>query len=79
MNPHHLAQWNAELRHKTALEIAKWAIAQGNGRALLATNFPPYEAVILHLFVELKPDIPFLWVYHGDILLATYRHSEELI
>jgi len=78
MNPHHIAQWNAELRHKTALEIAKWAIAPGNGRAIVSTNFRPYEAVILHLCVQLQPDIPVLWVDHGYNRPATYRHAEQL-
>ena len=40
---------NAELRAKSPLEIIRWAIAQANGRAIVSTNYRPYEAVILHL------------------------------
>jgi phosphoadenosine phosphosulfate reductase len=67
-----------ELRDKAPLEIVRWAIAQANGRAIVSTNFRPYEAVILHLCTQVQPDIPVLWVDHGYNREATYRHAEEL-
>jgi phosphoadenosine phosphosulfate reductase len=73
-----LARWNAELRHQSPLEIIRWAIAQCDGRAIVSTNFRPYEAVILHLAVQSQPDIPVLWVDHGYNRPATYRHADEL-
>lgn len=73
-----IAKANAELRDKSALEVVRWAIAQANGRAIVSTNFRPYEAVILHLCVQVQPDIPVLWVDHGYNRPATYRHAEEL-
>jgi len=69
---------NAELRSKSPLEIVKWAVAQAKGRAIVSTNFRPYEAVILHLCVQVQPDIPVLWVDHGYNRPATYRHAEQL-
>ena len=73
-----IAKANAELRDKSAPEIVRWAVAQANGRAIVSTNFRPYEAVILHLCVQAQPDIPVLWVDHGYNRPATYRHAEEL-
>lgn len=73
-----VARWNAELRAKPALEIVRWAIAQAGGRAIVSTNFRPYEAVVLHLAVQAQPDIPVLWVDHGYNRPATYRHAEQL-
>jgi len=73
-----LARWNAELRHQSPLDIVRWAIAQSDGRAIVSTNFRPYEAVVLHLAVQAQPDIPVLWVDHGYNRPATYRHAEEL-
>lgn len=73
-----LARWNAELHDQSPLEIVRWAIAQSDGRAIVSTNFRPYEAVILHLAVQAQPDIPVLWVDHGYNRPATYRHAEEL-
>ena len=78
MTPDQIAQWNAELRAKSPLEIIRWAIAQAGGRAVVSTNFRPYEAVILHLCVQVQPDIPVLWVDHGYNRPATYRHAEQL-
>ena len=79
MTPEQISTWNAELRHKTPLEIVRWAIAQAGGRrALVSTNFRPYEAVLLHLCTQAHPDIPVLWVDHGYNRSATYRHAEQL-
>ena len=73
-----IAKWNAELRDKSPLEITRWAIAQANGRAIVSTNFRPYEAVVLHLATQVQPNIPVLWVDHGYNRPATYRHAEQL-
>jgi phosphoadenosine phosphosulfate reductase len=78
MTPDQISKANAELRNKSPLEIVKWAIAQANGRAIVSTNFRPYEAVVLHLCVQVQPDIPVLWVDHGYNRQATYKHAKEL-
>jgi len=78
MTPDQISKANAELRNKSPLEIVKWAIAQAKGRAIVSTNFRPFEAVILHLCVQAQPDIPVLWVDHGYNRPATYKHAEEL-
>ena len=49
MTTEQISKANAELRPKSPLEIIRWAIAQASGRAIVSTNFRPYEAVILHL------------------------------
>lgn len=73
-----LAQLNSHLRNESPVEIVRWAIAQANGRAIVSTNFRPYEAVILHLVVQVHPNIPVLWVDHGYNRAATYKHAEDL-
>jgi phosphoadenosine phosphosulfate reductase len=73
-----LTRWNADLRTKSPAEIVRWAVAQANGRALVSTNFRPYEAAILHVATQVQPDIPVLWVDHGYNRPATYRHAEAL-
>ena len=73
-----LSRWNRELRAQSPLEIVRWAVARSGGRALVSTNFRPYEAAILHLAVQAQPDIPVLWVDHGYNRPATYRHAEAL-
>jgi phosphoadenosine phosphosulfate reductase len=78
MTPEQITKANAELRNKSPLEIVRWAIAQAKGRAIVSTNFRPYEAVVLHLCVQAQPDIPVLWVDHGYNRPATYKHAEQL-
>jgi phosphoadenosine phosphosulfate reductase len=76
-----IVSWNAELRGKSPLEIALWAVAHARetgGRAVVSTNFRPYEAVVLHLATQSQADIPVLWVDHGYNRPATYRHAEEV-
>ena len=69
---------NRELRSKSPLEIVRWAVVQSKGRAIVSTNFRPYEAVILHLCTQVKPNMPVLWADHGYNRPATYKHAEEL-
>ena len=78
MSPEEIAIANRALRSQSPLDIAKWAIAQAGGRAIVSTNFRPYEAVILHLVTQVQPDIPVLWVDHGYNRPATYKHAEQL-
>jgi phosphoadenosine phosphosulfate reductase len=78
MTASQIKEANGELRSKSALEIVRWAVAQANGRALVSTNFRPYEAVVLHLCAQVKPDMPVLWVDHGYNRPATYKHAEQL-
>ncbi len=78
MTPDQIAKANVELRSKSPLEIVKWAIAQAKGRAIVSTNYRPYEAVILHLATQAQADIPVLWADHGYNRPATYTHAEQL-
>jgi phosphoadenosine phosphosulfate reductase len=73
-----LVGWNAVLRRQSPAEIVRWALTQAGGRAIVSTNFRPYEAAILHLSVQAQADIPVLWVDHGYNRPATYRHAEAL-
>lgn len=78
MTPDEISRWNTELRSQSPLEITRWAISRAGGRAIVSTNFRPYEAVVLHLATRVQPDIPVLWVDHGYNRPATYRHAEQL-
>lgn len=73
-----IEQANLRLRNESPLEIVRWALTQEEGRAIVSTNFRPYEAAVLHLVVQIQPDIPVLWIDHGYNRPATYRHAEEL-
>jgi phosphoadenosine phosphosulfate reductase len=78
MTTEQITNANRELRAKSPLEIVKWAITQAQGRAVVSTNYGPYEAVMLHLATQVQPDIRVLWVDHGYNRPATYRHAEQV-
>lgn len=78
LSPDQIAAANVDLRSRTPLDIVRWAIGQSHGRAIVSTNFRPYEAVVLHLATRIEPEIPVLWVDHGYNRPATYRHAEQL-
>lgn len=73
-----VAVLNSEIQGQSPIEIVRWALRRAGGRALVSTNFRPYEAALLHLVVSEQPDLPVLWVDHGYNRPATYRHAEEL-
>lgn len=82
ITPSQITSWNEELRQYSPLEMTQWAIdlakGQPRGKAIVSTNFRPYEAVVLHLATQVQNDIPVLWVDHGYNRTATYKHAEEL-
>ena len=78
INSRDIGQWNQELRSASPIEIVRWALGQAEARALVSTNFRPYEAAILHVAVSVQSDIPVLWVDHGYNRPATYLHAEAL-
>lgn len=77
MTPDAIAALNAELAGKSPQEITNWAVQQGAARAIVTTNFRPYEAVILHMAAQAERDIPVLWVDHGTNLPETYQFAEK--
>lgn len=78
MTSDQIAAANAEMHTRGPLDIIRWAISQAGSRAIVSTNFRPYEAVLLHLVTQVQPTIPVLWVDHGYNRPATYRHAELL-
>jgi len=69
---------NKELRDKSPLEIAKWAIDKAK-KPVVTTNFRPYEAAILNVCAKALSDIPVIWCDSGYNTPNTYRHAEEVI
>ncbi|MFD2827983.1 phosphoadenosine phosphosulfate reductase family protein [Leeuwenhoekiella polynyae] len=69
---------NKELKSKTPVEIAQWAV-QNAKNPIVTTNFRPYEAAILFAATQAKSDIPVVWCDTGYNTPNTYRHAEEVI
>lgn len=69
---------NAELKDKHPQEIVNWATGL-DGKAIVTSNFGPSAAVLLHLCVQAKPDIPVIWADSGYGTRKTYLFAEKLI
>ncbi|WP_430909007.1 phosphoadenosine phosphosulfate reductase family protein [Maribacter sp. 2-571] len=69
---------NARFRDAAPQEVISWAIDQAQ-KAVVTTNFRPYEVVILQAVTKVKQDIPVIWCDTGYNTPNTYRHAEELI
>ena len=69
---------NDTLREKTPAEIISWALAQSE-KAVVTTNFRPYEGAILHACTQVKSSIDVIWCDTGYNTPNTYKHAETLI
>jgi phosphoadenosine phosphosulfate reductase len=69
---------NREFAGKHPQDIIRHALTLP-GKAVITTHFGPLEAVILHMTVQVKPDIQVIWVDHGYNTKATYRCAEQII
>ena len=73
-------QLNNEVAGFSAEEVVAWGVERaGPGKAVVSTNFRPYEAVILHMVTRVAPGIPVLWVDLGYNTPQTYRFAEKCI
>ncbi|MBO6516390.1 MAG: phosphoadenosine phosphosulfate reductase family protein [Bacteroidia bacterium] len=55
------------------------AVLEEAENPVLTTNFRPFEAAILHLVTDVRPDIPVIWCDTGYNTESTYRHAQVLI
>ena len=73
-----IAEYNAQLKGKSPKEIVEWALSIAKN-PIITTNFRPYEAAILHLVSQIRPDITVLFVDSGYNTIATYKYAQKLI
>lgn len=75
-----LARVSDELGHD-APALTAWALGLGQRlglRAIVTTNFRPFEAVILHMACRVQPDVPVVWMDSGYNTAATYQFADAL-
>jgi phosphoadenosine phosphosulfate reductase len=71
-----LAHINAEFG-RNAQGLVNWAMGL-NQRAIVTTNFRPFEAVILHMVTRANPKTPVVWMDNGYNTDATYQFADEV-
>ena len=69
---------NAQFKGIPPTEIVSWAV-KNSKKAVVTTNFRPYEVALLYAVSEVKNDIPVVWCDTGYNTPNTYKHAEELI
>lgn len=62
---------------RDAQALVAWALGLDR-KAICTTNFRPFEAVILHLVTQVKPDTEIIWMDNGYNTDATYRYADEV-
>lgn len=75
---HLIEKFNDFLRDKSPLEIVQWGIAQ-SAKAIVTTNFRPYEGAILHVCAQAQPNIDVIWCDTGYNTPKTYVCASKLI
>ncbi|EPJ44901.1 MAG: phosphoadenosine phosphosulfate reductase [Osedax symbiont Rs1] len=73
-----LSAINEQLAGKQPQQIIEWVLDKAEN-PILTTNFRPYEVVILHMAVQIRPDLKILWVDSGYNTSATYRYAQRVI
>jgi phosphoadenosine phosphosulfate reductase len=71
-----LEQVNADFG-KDAQKLIEWALSLDK-KAIVTTNFRPFEAVILHMLTQVKPDIQVVWMDNGYNTETTYRYVDAI-
>jgi phosphoadenosine phosphosulfate reductase len=69
---------NNEYKNASPADIIQKAF-QLNNKAVVTTNFRPYEAAILHAVSKVESIIPVVWCDTGYNTPQTYRHAEQVI
>jgi phosphoadenosine phosphosulfate reductase len=73
-----IRELNAQFKGLPPAEIISWALDHAE-KAVVTTNFRPYEVAILQAVTEVDQHIPVIWCDTGYNTPNTYRHAEQLI
>ncbi|GAA4947199.1 hypothetical protein GCM10023314_20630 [Algibacter agarivorans] len=73
-----IKELNEALKEASPADIIKKAF-ELNNKAVVTTNFRPYEAAILHAVNKVEANIPVVWCDTGYNTPQTYKHAEQVI
>ncbi|MCG2460564.1 phosphoadenosine phosphosulfate reductase family protein [Flavobacteriaceae bacterium F89] len=73
-----IRELNTHFKGIPPADIISWVLDHAE-KAVLTTNFRPYEVAILQAVTEVDPGIPVIWCDTGYNTPNTYRHAEDLI
>ena len=67
-----------QLEQATASERLAWALGQFGDGLVLSSSFGAQAAVMLHLAIQARPDIPVIFVDTGYLFPETYEFADRL-
>ncbi|WBX72709.1 phosphoadenosine phosphosulfate reductase family protein [Tenacibaculum pacificus] len=73
-----LEKLNKDLGKLSPKKIIEWALSIAK-KAVVTTNFRPYEGAILQAVSSVKNDVEVIWCDTGYNTPQTYKHAETLI
>ncbi|OQR98266.1 phosphoadenosine phosphosulfate reductase [Achlya hypogyna] len=73
-----VADANAHLAGKTAVEVVAWACETFGDSIVLSSSFGVQSALMLHLVTSVKPAVPVVWIDTGYLFPETYAFAHEL-
>lgn len=73
-----LKQWNELLEQQSAVERVEWAMENLPGHFVLSSSFGIQSAVMLHMLIQIDPDIPVLLTDTGHLFPETYQFIDQL-
>jgi phosphoadenosine phosphosulfate reductase len=73
-----LRELNIHFKGIPPADIISWVLDHSK-KAVVTTNFRPYEVAILHAVTEVDSNIPVIWCDTGYNTPNTYKHAEDLI
>ena len=73
-----ISELNTAVRNKSPQEIIQKVI-ETDPNVFVTTRFSPYEIVLLHMLVQVRADIPVVWVDSGLNKTETYEFAETAI
>ena len=73
-----LAEVNALLENKTAIERVQWAVDNLESEFVLSSSFGIQAAVCLHLITTVKADTPIILTDTGYLFPETYQFIDDL-
>ena len=79
ISAHKLAQINIDLEGQSAQQRVTWALDNLPSNFVLSSSFGAQAAVMLHLLVQQRPDIPVVLTDTGYLFPQTYQFIDTLV
>jgi phosphoadenosine phosphosulfate reductase len=78
MNATDLKKLNERFESATPQDILRWAIETHGAKAALTSSFGGQSAALIHMAVQIKPDLPILFINTGFLFKETIAFKDAL-